>query len=112
MNAAALGVMTVRQLVLLMGLCFVSFAPALAETHIVRPGKCAPRPAIVFVIREEKPSVFLQNGDDRVRDSVALFLRTHSRGWASRRLLARFDLILSPDRTTIVNAGPFCTEGD
>jgi len=83
----------------------------LAETHIVRSGECAPRPAIVFVVRTaEAPGVFHRVGDDRVRDSVALFLKTHSRGWASRRLLARFDLIPSPDRTIVVNAGPFCTE--
>jgi len=105
--------MIVRAPFLFVGLLFAGFPPALAETQIVRPGACAPRPAVVYVVRAPAPApaVFLAEGGDHIRDSVALFVQTHSRGWASRRLLARFDLVPNPDRTIVVNAGPFCTEG-
>jgi len=70
-----------------------------------------PAPIIVYVVNEPEPAVFLQSGEAHIRDSVATFLAMTSRGWASRHLLARFDLNTRQPGNRLINTGRFCING-
>ncbi len=65
---------------------------------------------MLYVVRQAEPPTFFISGDERVRDSVAVFLEKRSPGWASRHLLARFDLIPETAESIAINGGVFCVD--
>ena len=82
---------------------------ALAGTIVVRPGPCA-SPEVYLLAGNSGALVRLEPGQgDKPGDHVIVYRRDENRGWASRRLLDRFDLKISDSDVLIVNSGAFCT---
>ena len=83
---------------------------ALAGTIIVRPGPCA-SPEVYLLAGNSGALVRLEpGGGDRPGEHVIVYRREETqRGWASRRLLDRFDLKIGEEDVLIVNSGAFCT---
>lgn len=86
-------------------------ASARSETIIVRSGPCAsPHGSYLLaanagaLIRVEDP-VMAEEGS-----GVIVYRIRPNRGWASRRLLSRFDLDLGAAQPGIVNTGEFCSD--
>ena len=86
----------------------VAAAGAAGETLFIRPGPCAAQETYLLagnsgaIIRVEAPKA--QADGER----VIVYRRRENEGWASQRLLKRFDLRLDEFGTTIVNSGQFC----
>ncbi len=76
---------------------------AIGQPLLVRPGPCAAPETYLLaansaaIIRVEAPE-----------PGVIVFREQDRQGWASRRLLRRFDLRVEQDGVTIVNSGEFC----
>ena len=88
-----------------------SGAAATAPPKILRPGLCA-SPHGSFLLAPNSGALIRVDGatpqgpDDR----VIVFRPQPLRGWASQRLLRRFDLKIDEAGVTIVNTGGFCSE--
>jgi len=67
-------------------------ASATAETIVIRPDPCpAPANAPKFVMFLD-PEVEESAADEAFADNVVVYFAAPSSGWASARLLARFDI--------------------
>ena len=92
---------------------------ALANTIVVRPGPCT-SPEVYLLAGNSGALIRLEPGQGEAPgDHVIVYRqdeqsggsarRKEVRGWASRRLLDRFDLRIGQDDVLIVNSGAFCT---
>jgi hypothetical protein len=109
--------METRHLVLLaLGLTLVS-ASAAAETTVFRPGPCAAQTSYLLasnsgaLIRVEPETSVGQEASAGYGNPVIVFRYQPTDGWASQRLLRRFDLQLGRDGARISNSGAFCIGG-
>ncbi len=84
-------------------------ADAAADVRIIRPGPCA-SPYGSYLLTANSGAIIKveEDGNDPAETSVIVFRRDIPDGWASRRLLSRFDLKLDPAGPTILNSGAFC----
>ncbi len=86
----------------------VAAAGAAGETLFIRPGPCAAQETYLLagnsgaIIRVEAAKA------DDEGERVIVYRRQPRQGWASQRVLKRFDLKLDELGTTIVNSGQFC----
>ncbi len=81
----------------------VAGAGAFGETLFVRPGPCAAQETFLLAVN----SAAIIRRDPSQQD-VIVFRQQEKRGWASRRLLRRFDLSVAESGPVIVNSGDFC----
>ena len=81
---------------------------AWADTLVVRPGPCAAQTTYLLA-GNSGALIRAENGAANRSSHVIVFRRDHPRGWASRRLLKRFDLKLDDNGGRIFNSGAFCT---
>lgn len=89
-------------------ICFsVAGLGAAGETVFVRPGPCA-APQTFLLAGNAAAIVRIDGRGDRAEHGVIVYRRQQERGWASRRLLGRFDLSLDEAGPTIINSGKFC----
>lgn len=82
-----------------------------AETVVIRPGPCAAQD--VYLLAGNSGALIRTNDAETGAsgEHVIVFRPQPIKGWASRRLLRRFDLQLREDGVRIVNSGAFCTTG-
>lgn len=79
------------------------------KISIVRPGPCAAQSA--YLLAEHSGAlIHAPIGRPALQDHIIVFRDQPSKGWASRRLLQRFDLNLEEEGVRIVNSGAFCVE--
>lgn len=100
--------MGTRRLILLaLGLTFLA-ADSSAETTIIRPGPCAAQET--YLLAGNSGALIRVEPDARSgkEDRAIVFRYQPTHGWASRRLLKRFDLQLDDGSPRIVNSGAFC----
>lgn len=85
----------------------ISFAVAglgaAGDVVFVRPGPCAAQETYLLAANSAA-LIRVEDGEN----GVIVFRRQERRGWASKRLLERYDLRLDEAGTTIVNSGQFC----
>ena len=81
---------------------------ASAETMIVRPGPCAGQST--YLLAGNAGALVRADGEDsgNLENHVIVFRRRPTRGWASQRLLKRFDLKLNDNGARVLNSGAFC----
>ena len=81
---------------------------ARAETIVIRPGPCAAQ--TTYFLAGNSGALIRADGDavGSFENHVIVFRRNQTRGWASRRLLKRFDLKLNDKGGRISNSGAFC----
>lgn len=92
--------------ILIAGAAFsVAAAGAAGDTLFVRPGPCA-APQTYFLAANSAAIIRVEEAQGDA--GVIVYRRQPDRGWASKRLLRRFDLRLDETGTTIVNSGKFC----
>lgn len=92
--------------ILIAGAAFsIAAAGAAGDTLFVRPGPCA-APQTYFLAANSAAIIRVEGAQST--DGVIVYRRQPDRGWASKRLLRRFDLRLDETGTTIVNSGKFC----
>ncbi|GJL95431.1 MAG: hypothetical protein DHS20C05_18360 [Hyphococcus sp.] len=92
------------------------FSPAslyAAEATIVRPGPCSAQAASYLLAGNS--AAIVRIGPEQAAGTsdpiIIVFRPQQTRGWASQRLLSRFDLKLDESGGRIINSGAFCTEG-
>ena len=80
-----------------------------AETTVIRPGPCAAQD--VYLLAGNSGALIRTNDAETGApgEHVIVFRPQPIKGWASRRLLRRFDLQLHEDGVRIFNSGAFCT---
>lgn len=84
----------------------VAAAGAAGDTLFVRPGPCAAQQTY-FLAANSAAIIRVEDADES--EGVIVFRQQPARqGWASKRLLSRFDLRLGDEGATIVNSGEFC----
>ncbi|PQA85402.1 hypothetical protein [Hyphococcus luteus] len=96
--------------IILAGISFsVAGLGAAGDVVFTRPGPCAAQETYLLaansaaLIRVEAPE------DGAANEGVIYYRKPDDRrGWASRRLLQRFDLSLEEAGVTIINSGEFC----
>lgn len=84
---------------------------ATAETTIFKPGSCG---APVAVLLAQNSGALIQVVDvapNQTNNHIIVFRDKSLQGWASQRLLRRFDLDLGEHEPAIFNSGSFCREG-
>ena len=93
--------------IILAGISFaVAGLGAVWDVVIVRPGPCAAQQTYLLA---NNSAAIIRVEADAVSDTDGVIVyREQAEGWASRRLLGRFDLRLDEAGTTIVNSGEFC----
>jgi len=74
--------------------------------EIIRPGPCAGEETYLLAGNSGAIIRITRSGPEE--DRVIVFREQPSKGWASRRLLRRFDLKLDEAGPDIVNSGRFC----
>ncbi len=84
--------------------------PAHAETAIIRPGPCAAQSTYLLAANSGALIRVERAGAGDRSDQIIVFRHNPIRGWASQRLLRRFDLKLDDNGGRIFNSGAFCTE--
>ena len=91
-----------------LNLCAIN---ATAETTVIRPGSCAS--AGTYLLAENSGALIKVTSlaTEEVSDHIIVFRDHALSGWASQRLLRRFDLKLSEDGPYIFNTGGFCEMG-
>ncbi len=96
---------------LILGACWLNFlvAGVTAETEVVRPGPCAAHGAFLLAANSGALISAEQDESAFAGDYVIMFRRKLTTGWASQRLLRRFDLELEEGGPRIFNSGTFCT---
>ena len=93
------------------GLAFsAAAAGAAGETIFVRPGPCAARETFLLAANSGAIIQVDDETPEKAETSVIVYRPRDREGWASRRLLGRFDLRIEPDGVTIINSGRFCRE--
>ena len=80
---------------------------ARAEALIVRPGPCAAK-STYFLAGNSGALIRAEDREADLESHVIVFRRNETRGWASRRLLKRFDLKMNNRGGRIANSGAFC----
>ncbi len=92
----------------------VSFSAAseAAEPTIVRPGPCSEQASSYLLAGNSAAIIRIGPGNTaETSDPIIIVFRPQQiRGWASQRLLSRFDLKLDDSGARIINSGAFCTE--
>lgn len=93
--------------IILAGISFaVAGLGAVWDVVIVRPSPCAAQQTYLLA---NNSAAIIRVEADAVSDTDGVIVyREQAEGWASRRLLGRFDLRLDEAGTTIVNSGEFC----
>jgi len=88
-----------------------SGAAAAAPPKVLRPGPCA-SPLGSYLLAPNSGALIRVDGarPDGREERVVVFRPQALRGWASQRLLRRFDLKIEDAGVTIVNTGGFCSE--
>lgn len=98
-----------RVVAILLGISGVMAGAASAETTVIRPGSCASAAGSYLLAGDSGALIKVEPGAEGEEDSrVIVFRRRATDGWASQRILRRFDLKLDEDGPTIVNSGAFC----
>lgn len=93
------------------GIAFsVAAAGAAGDALFVRPGPCAAQQTFLLAGNSGAIIQVDRETPERPETSVIVYRRGDRQGWASRRILGRFDLRIDPDGTTIINSGEFCRE--
>ncbi len=93
--------------IILAGISFaVAGLGAAWDVVVVRPGPC-PAEATYLLAGNSAAIIRVEAEAASVSDGVIVY-REQSEGWASRRLLNRFDLRVEEAGSTIVNSGEFC----
>ncbi|WDI31022.1 hypothetical protein PUV54_13775 [Hyphococcus flavus] len=93
------------------GIAFsVAAAGAAGDTLFIRPGPC--QADQTYLLAANSGAIIQVNADtpERPETSVIVFRKRDRQGWASQRLLKRFDLRVEPDGVSIINSGAFCRE--
>jgi len=102
--------MGLRRLILLtLGLNLAVFGAA-ARFDVIRPSPCQGSTSYLLAANSGALIRLKPQADDRLENHVIVFRRREARGWASQRLLRRFDLHLENSAVRIVNSGAFCRE--
>jgi len=79
-----------------------------AETTIIRPGSCAAQTTYLLAGNSGALILVEPTMPAPQSDHVIVFRYQPTRGWASQRLLRRFDLQLEDGGPRVVNSGAFC----
>ena len=76
---------------------------------VTRPGSCAAHGA--FLLADNSGALIqpATRSNAGLSDHIIVFRPKPTSGWASQRLLRRFDLHLEEEGVRIVNTGTFCT---
>lgn len=79
------------------------------EIRVIRPAPCAAHGA--FLLADNSGALIQPGirGGAELSDHIIVFRPKSTSGWASQRLLQRFDLHLEEEGVRIVNSGAFCT---
>ncbi len=95
------------------------FAPQFAhsaagawDVAVVRPGPCSAQ-AASYLLAGNSAAIVRVSAEPSTDNSdpiIIVFRPQPTRGWASQRLLSRFDLKLDDSGARIINSGAFCTE--
>ena len=103
--------METRRLILsVLGLMSTS-VPVAAEVAVFRPGPCAANTS--YLLAANSGALIRVTSADGIgfEDHIIMFRYQPTDGWASQRLLRRFDLQLDDHGTRISNSGVFCVGG-
>ncbi len=93
------------------GIAFsVAAAGAAGETLFIRPGPCAAQQTYLLAANSGAIIQVDDETPDRADTSVIVYRKRDRQGWASQRLLRRFDLRVEAAGATIINSGEFCRE--
>ena len=93
------------------GIAFsVAAAGAVGDTLFVRPGPCAAQQTFLLAANSGAIIQVDRETPEKPETSIIVYRRGDREGWASRRLLKRFDLRVKPDGMIIMNSGAFCRE--
>jgi hypothetical protein len=98
------------------GIAFsVAAAGAAGDTLFVRPGPCTAQQTFLLASNSGAIIQVDRETPENPETSVIVYRRGErnsgaNHGWASRRLLERFDLRIEQGGTTIINSGAFCRE--
>jgi len=88
---------------------------ATAETTVFRPGPCASQ-AGAYLLASNSGALIRVTPESQgaASDHVIVFRKKKDSrdGWASQRLLRRFDLQLEEGGPRIINSGAFCRGGN
>ena len=82
---------------------------ALAETTVIRPGPCAAQSTYLLAANSGALIRVEPELDAGRNEHIIVFRYQPTTGWASQRLLKRFDLELEDGGARIMNSGVFCT---
>ncbi len=88
-----------------------AYTPAAAEVAIYRPGPCAAKTSYLLAANSEALIRVTSDDDVGYDDHIIMFRYQATDGWASQRLLRRFDLQLDGGGARISNSGIFCVGG-
>lgn len=80
------------------------------EISVIRPGPCQAQDSYLLARNSAAVIQVDQFGTGGSENHIIVFRYQPRRGWASQRLLKRFDLKLQHDGPSIVNSGGFCSE--
>ncbi len=94
--------------IIIAGISFaVAGVGAAWDVVIVRPGPCAA--AETYLLAGNSAAIIRVEEDAIAEtDGVIVYREQPRKGWASRKILARFDLRLDEAGTTILNSGEYC----
>ncbi|WP_411818251.1 hypothetical protein [Hyphococcus sp. DH-69] len=95
--------------VIIAGVCFsIAGLGAMGQPVIVRPGACAAQDSYLLA-RNSGAIININLTDPQQGENDVIVFRQHGLdGWASQRLLTRFDLRLEENGPTFRNSGVFC----
>ena len=94
---------------LILGFNLVALGAA-AGFDVIRPGPCQGPTSYLLAGNSGALIRLKPQAKDRLENHIIVFRRQETRGWASQRLLRRFDLHLENSAVRIVNSGAFCRE--
>jgi hypothetical protein len=84
-----------------------------AVAIFTRPDACVARGTVYLLAANSGALIRAEPGTaGEAGDPVIVFRPKRTTGWASQRLLMRFDLKLDEGGTRIVNTGAFCSEAN
>lgn len=84
-----------------------------AVAIFTRPDACVTRGTVYLLAANSGALIRAEPGTaSAAGDPVIVFRPKRTTGWASQRLLMRFDLKLDESGTRIVNTGAFCSEAN
>ncbi|WP_428409425.1 hypothetical protein [Hyphococcus sp.] len=93
--------------IILAGISFaVAGLGAAWDVVVVRPVPCAAEKT--YLLAGASAAIIRVEADAVSETDGVIVYREQSRGWASRRLLGRFDLRVDDAGATIINSGEFC----